>query len=211
MKYTHIIWDFNGTVLDDLDVGIESVNVLLRARNLKELSSKEEYRRVFGFPIVKYYEKIGFDFAKESFSDVAVEWVDEYMSRVHKAPVNEGVCDMLRKIHGAGMKNILVSATEQEMLKKQLDMLGISELFDEVYGLDNIHAQNKIAVAQLWRNANPCAKAMLVGDTDHDFETASAINAECVLFVGGHQSKEKLSAFGCPLLPSIDRLVDFIF
>ena len=57
MKYKTVIWDFNGTVLDDLDICIESVNTLLRARGIKELESREEYRSVFGFPIIKYYEK----------------------------------------------------------------------------------------------------------------------------------------------------------
>ena len=119
MKYTHIIWDFNGTVLDDLDICIESVNTLLRARGIKELESREAYRSVFGFPIIKYYEKIGFDFSKESFSTVAVEWVDQYMSRVPNAKTNVGVTEMLEAIRRNGGKNILISATELNMLKTQ--------------------------------------------------------------------------------------------
>ena len=211
MKYTHVIWDFNGTVLDDLDICIESVNTLLRARGIKELESREEYRSVFGFPIIKYYEKIGFDFSKESFSTVAVEWVDRYMSRVTSAKTNVGVVEMLEKVMESGAKNILISATELNMLKKQLSMLGISHLFDEVYGLDNIHAQNKIELAKEWRLANQSAKAIFVGDTDHDFESAAAINTDCVLFVGGHQARETLSSFGCPLIESIAELSNIVF
>ena len=211
MKYTHIIWDFNGTVLDDLDICIESVNTLLRARGIKELESREAYRSVFGFPIIKYYEKIGFDFSKESFSTVAVEWVDQYMSRVPNAKTNVGVTEMLEAIRKNGAKNILISATELNMLKKQLSMLGISHLFDEVYGLDNIHAQNKVELAKEWRRANPNAKAIFVGDTDHDFESATAIGVECVLFADGHQSKEALSSFGCPMIESIGELSNIIF
>ena len=211
MKYTHIIWDFNGTVLDDLDICIESVNTLLRARGIKELESREAYRSVFGFPIIKYYEKIGFDFSKESFSTVAVEWVDQYMSRVPNAKTNVGVTEMLEAIRKNGAKNILISATELNMLKKQLSMLGISHLFDEVYGLDNIHAQHKVELAKEWRRANPSAKAVFVGDTDHDFESATAIGVECVLFADGHQSKEALSSFGCPMIESIGELSNIIF
>ena len=211
MKYTHVIWDFNGTVLDDVSIGIESVNVLLRSRGIPEIKSKDAYRSVFGFPIVKYYEKIGFDFSKEKFSDVAVEWVDEYMSRVSQAPINEGVVEMLKDIHDHKLKNILVSATEINMLKKQLDMLGISELFDEVYGLDNIHAQNKIAIAQSWRAENKKAKALFVGDTDHDYETSEAIGSDCVLYTGGHQSREIVEKFGCPVIEHIGALRSILF
>ena len=211
MKYTHIIWDFNGTVLDDLCVCIDSVNVLLEKRSIPKIDSVESYRRVFGFPIIKYYEKIGFDFSNEKFSDAAVEWVEEYMSRISTAVINKGVVDILNKIHKHNIKNILVSATELNMLKNQLSMLGISWLFDEVYGLDNIHAQNKIALAEFWRGNNSTAKALLVGDTDHDFETASAIKADCVLYSGGHQSEERLSLLGCPVIGELTELEKLIF
>ena len=206
MKYTYIIWDFNGTILNDVQVGIDSVNVLLSKRGIPQIASADEYRRVFGFPIIEYYKRIGFDFSKECFSDVAVEWVDEYMSRVKDAYINDGALEMLTRIKRNGMKNILVSATEINMLNNQLSMLGISELFDGVYGLDNIHAQNKIAAAKAWREHAPNAKALVVGDTDHDFQTAKAINADCVLYLGGHQSQERLSEFGCRLINSITEL-----
>ena len=211
MNYTHIIWDFNGTILDDVKVGIESVNVLLKARGLREIASVEEYRRVFGFPIIEYYKRIGFDFEKENYADVAVEWVDEYMSRVDNAKTNDGAEECLREIVDSGRKNILISATEINMLKKQLGMLGISQLFDGVYGLDNIHAHNKTAVAKLWRENNPDAKVLFVGDTDHDLESARAIGADCVLYSGGHQSAESLKSFGCPVIDNLTELKCFAF
>ena len=179
-------------------------------RGISEIASEDDYRRVFGFPIIEYYKRIGFDFTKESYSDIAVEWVDEYMSRVKNAYVNDGALEMLMRIKRSGMKNILVSATEINMLNNQLSMLGISELFDGVYGLDNIHAQNKIAAAMSWRNSAPDAKALLVGDTDHDFQTANAANADCVLYLGGHQSKEILSKLGCRLINSLSELGELI-
>lgn len=211
MKYTHIIWDFNGTILDDVRVGIDSVNVLLLRRGLLPIASVEEYRRVFGFPIIKYYERIGFDFQKENYADVAVEWVDEYMSRVPNAKINNGAENCLVKVRDSGRENLLVSATEINMLKKQLGMLGISHLFDGVYGLDNIHAYNKTAVAKLWREKNPDAKALFIGDTDHDLETAEAIGADCILYSGGHQSKQSLATFGCPVVDDLGELDGFIF
>ena len=210
MKYTHVIWDFNGTVLNDVQVGIDSVNVLLMKRRISVIASADDYRRVFGFPIIEYYKRIGFDFDSEDYSDVAVEWVDEYMSRVSEAYINDGVVEMLNIIRQKGMKNVLVSATEINMLKKQISSLGISHLFDGVYGLDNIHAQNKIAVAVEWRESAKEAKALLIGDTDHDFQTAKAINADCLLYLGGHQSKERLAGLGCPLINQISQLERYI-
>lgn len=211
MKYTHIVWDFNGTILDDLDIGVESVNELLSRRGLPKVPNAEYYRNVFCFPIIKYYEKLGFDFSAEPFSKLAVEWVDEYMSRVSRAKPMRGAVEMLEKIRNSGLGQVLVSATEREMLSKQLSMLGITHFFDGVYGLDNIHAVNKTAIAKAWRAENPEAKVLFVGDTDHDFETANAINADCVLFCGGHQSKERLESLGCAVVENLFELEKEIF
>ena len=211
MKYTYVVWDFNGTILDDVAIGIESVNTLLKRRGIEQIKSVEAYREVFCFPIIRYYEKIGFDFALEDFSVVAVEWVDEYMSRVSRAKAHSGVLELITKLKKNGVKNILVSATEENMLKKQISMLGISDLFDGVYGLDNIHAVNKIAIAKNWRETAPDAQVLFVGDTDHDFETAKAINAECVLFAGGHQSSVALGKLGCRVVENFAELDALLF
>ena len=211
MKYTHVIWDFNGTILDDVSVGIDSVNILLEKRGLATLKSVEEYRGVFGFPIIKYYERLGFDFAKESYADVAVEWVDEYMSRVPCAPAHDGVVRILQKIKESDMGQSLISATEINMLKKQLEMLGLSKFFDGVYGLDNIHAVNKTSLACSWREKHQNEKVIFIGDTDHDFETAQAIGADCLLFCGGHQGRIALEKLGCPVVESFSELENIIF
>ena len=208
--YTHVLWDFNGTILDDVAVGIDSVNVLLRKRGISELSSVEQYRKAFGFPIIEYYKRIGFDFSKEPFSKVAVEWVDEYLSRVPSAKVNAGALEMLGLFKKSGLKQILVSATEEKMLKKQLADLGLLSFFDEILGLDNIHAVDKTSVAKAWRERNKCAKAIFVGDTDHDFETARAVDAECVLYSGGHQSVDRLKKLGAKIIGELSELESIV-
>ena len=91
MNYTHIFWDFNGTILDDVQTGIDCVNTLLEKRGLPIIPNKEYYKEVFGFPIVDYYKRLGFDFDKESYHGVAVEWVDLYMEKVKSSRMNDGV------------------------------------------------------------------------------------------------------------------------
>ena len=68
-KYTHVIWDWNGTLLDDNWLCVEVMNTLLSSRNLP-LLTLERYRDIFDFPVKNYYEKLGFNFKKESFEIV---------------------------------------------------------------------------------------------------------------------------------------------
>ena len=88
LKIENIVWDWNGTLLDDIDICIESMNNLLSERNLP-LLYPDLYREVFTFPVRKYYSEIGFDFSKEPFSRVGLEFMELYKqnlpkSRLHK-------------------------------------------------------------------------------------------------------------------------------
>ena len=78
MKIKHIIWDWNGTLLDDLDVSMAALNEVLKSEQLPLVLDKEEYRQYFQFPVIKYYEKVGFDFAKTPFDVLAKRYMDYY-------------------------------------------------------------------------------------------------------------------------------------
>ena len=210
MKYSHIVWDFNGTILNDVDACIGAVNVLLAARGLAELSSVESYRAVQEFPVINYYVKLGFDFSKESFDDVAVEWVEQYWERFPHATVFPGALETSAELRARGVKQVLLSATEIGMLRKQVAQLGIADRFDEICGMDNIYAHGKISLAQAWREAHPDAKPLFVGDTDHDLAVARSIGADCILFSGGHQARERLLSHGCPVIDRFSELKNYL-
>ena len=199
----YCIWDFNGTLLDDVDAGISAVNELLGQRQLPQLSSREAYQNVFGFPIREYYERLGFDFQKEPYEVLAPLWVERYLHFVKRAALFADVKETIAFFEARGVKQVVLSATEEQMLRTQLRELGILDCFEEILGLNNIHAASKISLAQDWRARHPDAKILVSGDTDHDVQTAQAMDATCVLIARGHQSAEKLGALGVPIFPDL--------
>ncbi len=211
MKYTHLLWDFNGTILSDMEIGIESVNQMLRKRGLKEIESLEAYREIFDFPIQDYYKTLGFDFEKEPYHEVlAPMWVDLYNAKSHKAGLCEGVQAALEYAASLGVKQSILSACEIGMLLDMLKRLGVAEYFEHVWGLDNIHAASKLHLAKAWREQNPDARVLYVGDTVHDAETAATLQADCVLYAGGHQSRSRLLAAGYPVIEHFEELKVFL-
>ena len=192
MKYSFVIWDFNGTIFDDVKIGIDSINVLLKRRGLPLINSVDEYKSWFMFPIIEGYKKLGFDFEKESYDDVAEEWMKEYLSRESEAGIVEGIRHVLEYFKEKRIKQVIISASEISMLKRQLEVLKISEYFEEVIGLDNIHAASKREIAVSWRNKHPNDSLLFIGDTDHDHQVAIAMGAESILVSFGHQSFERL-------------------
>ena len=87
MRYTDVIWDFNGTLLDDAGAGLACVEELLRRRGLPPLGSLARYREVFRFPIRDYYTDIGFDFSREPYEALADEWALLYDELAAAAPL----------------------------------------------------------------------------------------------------------------------------
>ena len=202
----YCIWDFNGTILNDVDAGIRAVNRLLADRGLRTLKGPEEYRRVFGFPIRGYYERLGFDFEKEPYEVIAPLWVEQYLLAVRDAGVFEDVAETLERFRSLGIRQTVLSATELDMLTGQLEQLGLRDYFEEILGLDNIHAASKLELAKDWRRRHPNARALFLGDTDHDFDTARAMGADCYLIARGHQTAEQLRPLGVPVLASLREL-----
>ena len=210
LKYTHLLWDFNGTIFADMQAGIDSVNHMLLERGLAPIRSMEQYREIFDFPIRSYYEALGFDFEKEPYHVLAPIWVELYNENSKSAGLCEGVRETLAEVQKHGITQVILSACELNMLTDQLKVLGVSEYFEEVIGLDNIHAESKLHLAQMWREANRDARVLYVGDTTHDAETAAQLGADCLLYTGGHQSRARLSKVGAPMIDRIDELLKYL-
>lgn len=211
MKYDRIIWDFNGTILDDVQVGIDSADVLLERHGLPKILTLEKYHTVFGFPIIDYYKRLGFDFSKVDYSVLAHEWVEIYLEKVKNATVRAGVCEILTKLRAFGVPQSILSMTEEKMLKMQVKDLGVEKYFDEIYGLNDIYASSKLELARNWRSEHPDEKCLYIGDTVHDAESAKIIGADCVLLAGGHESTESLKNHGLPVIGAPKEILDFVY
>ncbi|MBQ4112515.1 MAG: HAD family hydrolase [Clostridia bacterium] len=209
--YTHLIWDFNGTILDDIRLGIDCVNEMLAPRGLPVIPDEDTYREIFGFPIDDYYRRLGFDFEKEDYDTVlAPEWVAKYLAGEGNCTVMPGVTETIQAVKALGIPQVVLSASKVQQLTGQLERLGLLGEFEEVIGLDNIHARSKKAQALEWMAAHPDARPLFVGDTEHDADVADAVGADCLLYTGGHQSQKRLQACGKPLITDIRRLIAYL-
>ena len=208
MKYDYILWDFNGTLLNDVDICVDCLNTLLANHGMKS-KTKEEYRNIFTFPIKEYYARAGFDFDKVDYNTLAHEWTDYYKSRTDLV-LFDGAEKTLKAIAEKGIEQSIVSASEINALFEQTRILGIDGCFSEMLGLDNIHARSKEALAKSWRERHTEANAVFIGDTTHDKEVADAIGADCILIPNGHQTRGILEKTGARICEDIKKIPDYI-
>jgi phosphoglycolate phosphatase len=189
----HVIWDWNGTLLSDLQHTIDTVNHFLKARQLPVLD-RRSYKDVFGFPIRSYYENIGFDLNAESFEDLCREFVDLYMGGVFSCELHPEARDLLKQVKSAGKVQSILSASDQESLTRMIAHFGIGGFLDNVYGIADKFAASKVGRGrELIKNSGVApTETILFGDTDHDLEVGHDLGVEVILLAHGHQSAEKL-------------------
>jgi phosphoglycolate phosphatase len=91
-----------------------------------------------------------------------------------------------------------------------LSRLRVLGYFRGVFGLSDLFARSKLDVGRqlLARMAVPPDRALLVGDTTHDWEIAREMRCACVLLAGGHEAERRLRRCPCPLLPRIADILD---
>ncbi|MFZ5948665.1 MAG: HAD family hydrolase [Stygiobacter sp.] len=208
-NYKHVIWDWNGTILNDAELSLELINGLLKERNKKVLTL-DEYKKVFTIPVKNYYSALGFDFEKESFEIVGKKWMDEYERRKFECNIYNGITDVLEKIKQLQIGQSILSAYSQHTLEEIANHFGLTKYFEHIVGLDNIYAAGKLHLGQMLikKLGNGKGETLMIGDTLHDYEVAQEIGADCILLSSGHQDKERLLATECKVIDDIKELLE---
>ena len=174
MKDTELVfWDWNGTLMDDVDYSCACLNGLLAAYH----------------PVL------------------AESYMDLYNAGVDGCPLTDGAADTLGALAARCEGQVLLSVSRRDYLVEQAKRRGVDRRFREMLGLDDIHGVSKVELGRRYMascGADP-ARCVMIGDTDHDAETARAMGVRCILYTGGHQTRARLQATGNP---TIDRLED---
>ena len=127
-KYTHLIWDWNGTLQDDAWLCLEIMNGLLQKRHKSPITF-EQYRNIFGFPVRDYYQKAGFDFEVEPYEALAVEYISAYNRRSRECKLQSQAVEVLEFCAEQDFSQYLLSASEQKPLENNITHYGLGHYF----------------------------------------------------------------------------------
>lgn len=211
MKY--IIWDWNGTLYDDLQFCLETINSLLRRHGLPVLPDLDAYKRVFRFPIKDYYRDLGFRFDETPYEELA----KEYMDVIHAPSAQDG-CRLqkdalytLTRLRDLGLRQIILSASEQTKLEGQIRRLGVYDFFCRILGASDIYGHSKADLARSLaaEQLAPPQEMLFIGDSLHDAEAAGILGCKCLLFSGGHQHLVP-NRNGFTIIDSLRSVLDYV-
>lgn len=203
-----VIWDWNGTLLNDVEVCYHTINELLCRHGYAPLTGLADYRSKFCFPIVQYYRNVGIDFDRTPFEPMAAEYMDIYHADSTQCPLQPESCETLAALQRAGLRQVLLSASLQSHLEMQTARYPLAGYFEKLLGIGDIYATSKALLAR--RFVEGCGvdpqQILFVGDSVHDHEVAADCGCRCVLYDGGHQNSTLLAATGAPVIHRLSAL-----
>lgn len=204
-----VIWDFNGTILDDLNLVVRTINTLLNSRGLPA-TTVAKHRAEFGFPVDEYYRSLGFDLERESFGEVSREYHDHYIAGIGECRVHDGAARLIFELGQRGIKQYVLSAMQQQLLENALSDLDLTRYFDGVYGLDDLLARSKAqrGHALLADHRIDPETALYIGDTEHDVAVARELGCVSVGVAVGHQAAERFDPTRTFVCQSFEELAD---
>lgn len=187
-KYTHVFWDWNGTVIDDLKINFSVINALLSNRK-KDTISLSQYRHAFTFPIKEFYGRVGLPIFGQEYEELVRDYWVLYKGTTQDIPLMNGVLDVLNALEKKQIKQYILSASDKRMVFNQMSAYGVQKFFEDVIAPQDGYALGKIELAKQWMSKQNISTSniIMIGDTLHDFETAEAIGIDCALVDRGHQ------------------------
>jgi len=210
--YRHIVWDWNGTLLDDAEVCARAISDMCEKRNLGKYTL-EEYKDKITYPVISMYLESGFDLEKENFQDICDEYTENYLRYSDKISLHKDSVPVLEKLREKGLAQHIVSASGIVVLRQQVRNYGIEQYFSNILGQDNNRGESKVDLARKLMLLTGCDpnEMLFIGDTVHDHEVASEVGFHCILVSNGHCSEERLLATGAPVFASLSEMYEKTF
>lgn len=191
----YILWDWNGTLLDDTQAALDTLNIMLRKRGAKPIEMGF-YRDNFAFPVRPFYERIGMVLENEDWDALAQEYHDIYHGREKR--LNRNALAAVAEVAKAGVGQSIISALREDLLERDTRHFGIRSFMEYVAGVDNLDGDSKLLRARrlldkLRREHPQIEEFVMIGDSIHDREVADALDVRCILCGEGSHAAWRLA------------------
>lgn len=214
MKYSTIIFDLDGTLLNTLEDLASSVNYAMRKNGFPE-RTVTEVRRFIGNGVRVLIRRAAPDNITDeeynsAYSDFKAYYAEH--SRDRTRPY-DGILGLLTTLKSHGYKLAIVS-NKIDFAVKDLKHEFFDDVIDVAVG-DSPDTQNKPApdmvlkaVKELGSDISEC---VYVGDTDVDLETAHNSGMGCISVSWGYRSRAELEGYGAEVIADkADDILSFV-
>ncbi|MDT9689352.1 haloacid dehalogenase-like hydrolase [Streptomyces sp. P9(2023)] len=203
----HLVWDWNGTLLDDIEAVIGATNAAFAELGLEPITLAR-YRELYTVPVPKFYERLMGRLPTDA------EWVvmdgafhRHYWQRAEACGLTAGAAELLAARQESGFTQSLLSLAPHAELVPLVRRHGITERFVRVDGRIGSSTEGKSAHMvrhlEALGDGVPAARIVVIGDAADDARAAAHVGARAVLYTGGSHSRASLEAVGVPVVDSL--------
>ena len=211
MSIKNIIWDWNGTIVDDAWVFVDIMNGVLKKNHLPLITLKD-YRQKFCFPIQDYWRGLGFRFTNKTFNQLNEVFIKEYQKKMFLPKIHKGLDVLFKNLGKQKIRQFVLSASEQGLLNKSVAHYKLGSFFNGVYGVDNLNAVGKIPLGRdlCEKHQLNVKETLLIGDTEYDKDVGEGLGCRVLLVAHGHISPGRLFKTGVVVASSVEELKRFL-
>lgn len=197
----HLVWDWNGTLLNDLDLVVTATNDAFASVGGSVVTA-DEHRRDFRRPVSDYYAYVlGRPVTQEEFALLDRVFHDTYRKGLASVALTADARDAIAA--WGGTQSLLSMWFHHELVPTVeafgLAFLRIDGLREELGGgFKAAHLKNHLAELGL-----DGADVILIGDSVDDADAAAAAGTRCVLYSGGFTDPERLRGRGVPVAETL--------
>lgn len=195
-----IIWDWNGTLLDDTALCVRAINAVLQRFDKPQVSIAQ-FQEHYTIPMIATYEALGFtlDEIMTSRLEIWQLWRSVYDAASTEIPLRSGAQEALTALRRHGVRNVVLSNHLLEDINAHAARLGINEHFSAVLANTDLEAttMNRRAKSDRLREymeRERSSGAVVVGDTVEEIEIGRALGQTTIALTGGTCSQNRLES-----------------
>jgi phosphoglycolate phosphatase-like HAD superfamily hydrolase len=207
-----VVWDWNGTLFDDLEIVLEAVNLGVSGFGLPPVTL-DDYRNHYTRPVKVFYDRLfGRSVSESEWRELDRRFRDGYRELMSHARLTEDARAALDRVARANTAQSLLSMFPHDELVPLVRALGIDTYFDRIDGLRGDPGATKASyleshLRELISDEDP-AGVLVIGDTPDDALAAAHVGAQVVLYDNGAHHRTDLEALGVPVFDSLTEAAD---
>jgi len=207
----HVVWDWNGTLVDDVSLCVDILNHVLVA-HMKPQISVDLYRKTFFFPVAKFYESLELPSSGFEYEQLANDYIKQYRNRFRECKLHSRALETLEVLNQLSISQTILTAGEQKDVEAFASFYKVKQWVQCIDGASNIEARGKEdrVAAHISKLELDPKDVLLVGDTLHDHEIANLVGCSALLYSRGHVDAERLRQLTDPVIHSLDDVIKWV-
>ncbi len=209
MRMRHVIWDWNGTLVDDLPVVVAAVNVSLAAIGEDGIDA-DAYRDHYTRPVRIFYDRLlSRPVTDDEWERINTTFHLSYVDALNSVPLARDAVAAVDLVAAAGATQSILSMWAEHELVPEVERHGLDRHMTRIDGNTRSNGETKAALLEMHLAAlEEGTDAVIIGDSTDDANAARAVGIGCVVYDGGSHHRVKLDALGFPVADSLLRAAE---